>query len=333
MPETSTNSHTPKSVRQKRILSIAAEQPDASIAQIANEVATATKNVVENVLEEYGDPAEQATVEGQPSGATASSDGGQPLAGIEPSSKENTVDGQSAASQPAAPDQQSENDVTAQETEVADTTPSLDSLTPKQWETLAAIRTNPEATQRELAEALGVSAPTVSNRVNAIPDFEWDDRLSFVENIIETADPETIEALESAQPTSESTDSATEDATPIEMTDGDGSYETTADTAETADDDTTDSSSDSDSAAADETDDGIETADSDAEGPVAVQSAQLETLAQRLDELNARLAAVDDKPTGNLFENSELTHKIIHACMETDTISEDEELEIIKRLT
>jgi hypothetical protein len=33
------------------------------------------------------------------------------------------------------------------------------------------------------------------------------------------------------------------------------------------------------------------------------------------------------------FDNPRLMHKVIHACMESENISEDEELEIIDRLT
>lgn len=48
----------PKSIRQKQILDLAAGQPDASLEELAAEIPTATAKLVENVLKEYGGPAE-----------------------------------------------------------------------------------------------------------------------------------------------------------------------------------------------------------------------------------------------------------------------------------
>ena len=48
----------PRSVRHKRVLDIAAEQPDASMEEIAEEVPSATADLVERVLDDYGDPAD-----------------------------------------------------------------------------------------------------------------------------------------------------------------------------------------------------------------------------------------------------------------------------------
>lgn len=47
----------PKSIRQKQILDLATEQPDASLEELAAEIPSATAELVENVLKEYGDPA------------------------------------------------------------------------------------------------------------------------------------------------------------------------------------------------------------------------------------------------------------------------------------
>lgn len=47
----------PKSIRHKRILDIAGDRPDACIEALAEEIPSATPDLVENVLEEYGDPA------------------------------------------------------------------------------------------------------------------------------------------------------------------------------------------------------------------------------------------------------------------------------------
>lgn len=47
----------PPSLRQKRILDVAADNPDAPMEDIASEIPSATTELVERVLEEYGDPA------------------------------------------------------------------------------------------------------------------------------------------------------------------------------------------------------------------------------------------------------------------------------------
>lgn len=47
----------PKSMRHKRILDLVAEEPDASLETIADEIPSVTADLVENVLEEYGVPA------------------------------------------------------------------------------------------------------------------------------------------------------------------------------------------------------------------------------------------------------------------------------------
>lgn len=52
----------PRSIRHKQILDIAAEQPEASLEAIAAEVPSATADLVENVLDEYGDPADDQSI-------------------------------------------------------------------------------------------------------------------------------------------------------------------------------------------------------------------------------------------------------------------------------
>lgn len=47
----------PRSIRHKQILDAAEAQPDASMEAIADEIPSATAELVERVLEEYGDPA------------------------------------------------------------------------------------------------------------------------------------------------------------------------------------------------------------------------------------------------------------------------------------
>jgi len=51
---------SPRAIIHKRILDVAASRPDASLEAISEEVSGATTDLVERVLEEYGDPATDA---------------------------------------------------------------------------------------------------------------------------------------------------------------------------------------------------------------------------------------------------------------------------------
>ena len=149
----------PKSIRHKQILDIAADKPDASIEAIADDVPSATSDLVENVLEEYGDPASNGT--GHPT----------PETGVQSSAPEPTEAGDRKA---------------GAEPEVGQNRVDLSKVSDRQREVLTAIHERPQATQREIGEQLAVSAATVSNRVNAIPGFEWSDRDVIVAELFDT---------------------------------------------------------------------------------------------------------------------------------------------------
>lgn len=57
MSKSDSNISVPKSMRHKRILDVAEDKPDASMEELAEGVPSATADLVENVLETYGDPA------------------------------------------------------------------------------------------------------------------------------------------------------------------------------------------------------------------------------------------------------------------------------------
>lgn len=147
----------PRAVIHKRILDSAASDPDASLEALAAGVAGASPDLVERVLDEYGDPGDS-----------------------EPAAPEETEE-------PAMPDQTS--------TTTAD-------LSEKQRATLEAIAERPEATQAELADALGVSRATVNKRLNAIEGFDWADREAFVASVLDdvgfSRSPDTAETSEAA---------------------------------------------------------------------------------------------------------------------------------------
>lgn len=57
MSKTKNQLTVPRSMRHKQILEAAADHPDASLETISSKIPTATPDLVERVLDEYGDPA------------------------------------------------------------------------------------------------------------------------------------------------------------------------------------------------------------------------------------------------------------------------------------
>lgn len=355
----SRSKHTPKSIRQKRILTVAAENPEASLEDIASEIATATPNVVETVLEEFGDPADDEATIGQSQSTTATtSDGGNPVSSG-PSGGESTGGGESGtASVSKTTDSQSSDDQQAETETGTDETaqsgqsslPDPETLTPKQRETLESIRVNPDATQREIAKILDVSAPTVSNRVNAIPEFDWENRVTFVNGVLGSEAPAVTDEHEPTDAVSGDVDSEA-DANPDSVSDSDAENETEATEAgssgsgsdPSSEDHRTQSTGNGNGVSTGTDANATESVDRDAErlDSAAVDPDQIERLIRNLNDLQALLektetARATESETADsdadLFDDPELTHKVVHACMQTETISEDEELAIIKQL-
>jgi len=63
--------------------------------------------------------------------------------------------------------------------------PNLEDISERQVRTLQAIAAHPDATQRDIASFLDVTAATVSNRVNSLPGFQWDERRQFVKEVLD----------------------------------------------------------------------------------------------------------------------------------------------------
>lgn len=214
------------SIRQQQILDAAADNPDAPMEDLADEIPSVTTELVERVLEEYGDPAddEQETP---------------------PESADSTK-------------------------EQKDASPNQNELSPKQREVLRAIFEQPTASQREIAETLDVSGPTVCNRVNSITGFNWDDREAFAEAVFET-EPTTL----------------TQETPPMASN-------------------------------------GTES------------KAEINQLRERITGIEQQITNLGERDESNSpfneFSDLELTHKVAHACLKSDAIGEDEELQIMKVL-
>lgn len=142
----------PRAVIHRRILDEAESRPTASHPQLAAAIGGASVSLVKRVLNEYGDPG------GQRNGETPSTDvrGG----GGDTSARE--------------------RDAEPNCSETPNEFPSLTDVSIQQQQTLRGIYDHPDATQRDLAEVLGVSAATVCQRMKSIEGFEWSDRRSFV---------------------------------------------------------------------------------------------------------------------------------------------------------
>jgi hypothetical protein len=173
----------PKSVRQRKVLDVAAENPNASIEELASMVPSADPDLVERVLEEHGDPASDGGTEDPGASATGNDDEGE-----KPTATDSETAGTGTAS---VTTDSSELDVGTDDTEPdAGSAPTVEELSAKQRAVLEHVAAEPSATQQEIGDRLDVSAATVSNRVNSIEGFDWGARAAFVDGVFdETPNP------------------------------------------------------------------------------------------------------------------------------------------------
>nr|WP_228841555.1 winged helix-turn-helix transcriptional regulator [Haloarcula sp. CBA1128] len=268
----STNGRTaPKSMRHKQILDVAAENPEASIAELAAEVPSATAELVERVLEEHGDPAEADETE-----TAAQSES-------EPSTE--------SQSYPAPAD-----------------------LSSTERETIRAIQKHPTASQRDLAEKLGVTASTVSNRVNGIDGFDWANREAFANAVFSDGEAESATISDEAE-------TQTPDTQSPESTDNPDGADNQASGPDTASDD------------GDRLPTEVETAAGEVNTTLTTFQSTVEDLSEQLAELEGQVETVTDGGgSPQPFQDPELVHKVVHACMDSEKISEEEELRILDSL-
>jgi hypothetical protein len=189
MGETTSPRQTPKAIIHKRILDQAETNPDASIEALADDIAGASPDLVERVLDDFGDPAAD-TSESLDESATGTDD--EP-----PVDAETDRETEDQEPDETEPDTVANSHSTAgTDPEVAEPTnespmsetPSVDvtDLSDKQRTALEAIAQRPEATQAELAEQFDVSRATICNWVNSIDSFDWEDRREFVQQAVRT---------------------------------------------------------------------------------------------------------------------------------------------------
>lgn len=357
----------PKSIRQKRILDIAAKNPNATVDEIADRVPSATVDHVNRVFDQYGDPAAGNTgktdvtpVEqsnrssANDEHANAGSQDGERLTTEQPSESssvsesndEDTMehieeDGNtSGADRPAGTETTStivgetqsphEETIESDDAESAadiSTPPSPDDLTQKERETLRAICYEPTATQKQIADMLDVSRATVSNRVNAIPGFDWAARQAFVDEVFDG------ELVIHSESTATSTEKRLQTDRTERLANGeikrmseerpsDSNPETPPDAADEPTESAASDANITSSAAAENTGHG-------SEEPIVEE---IETIAVRLDTIEKKLETIEPAASHSPFDDAEMMHKIITACMHSERVSEDEELELLKTL-
>lgn len=264
MSKTRDSSGGPRAVIHKRILEVARDNPDASLADIADEVSGANADLVDRVLTEYGDPGGPAAQDGS---ETQDDGTGTPQT-------DSTADGQS-------PDATDDGDRV--------TDPTV--LSEKQLQTLHAVYEQPDADQGAIADRLGVTRATVSRRLNDIPGFEWSEREAFTADLLDGTEYESERA---------------------------------------ATDDTADPASAGESPTDDQSTAGAEAADSGDSSDSDDGGAALAGLEDRVATLEATLA--EDTTAAERPLDRELAQRVVHAAMESERISEDEELELIDAL-
>jgi len=251
-------------------------------------VPSATTELVEELLDKHGDP---ATDSGESSASEAADPSDTPDDKPEPSDNEDAHGNRNDdATTPETGRQGSETTAT-------DEYPSADALSVKQRETLRVIAEQPDATQAEVAEQLGVSAPTVSNRVNSVDGFDWAQREAFVAAVFGTDAADSGSGDEAPSPGGMTADGGT---------------------------------ASSDEPESEET----PPADGTAAAEATVSGTELQRLDDRLSGLEEQLDAIEaerEEPDSALAD-PELLHKVVHACLESETITEEEELRIIQSL-
>ena len=347
MSESETESSQVNSIRQKRVLEIAEKKPNASLSEISEEIPSATVDYVDRILDRFGDPA--ASAEESPDGSQPEDTDSETNKQNKPQSKNTNKEKMSKEDPPTSPPtipstgsdsthEPDQTDVTreSEEPSIADNLggsqkesdgeiPDPDDLTQKERETLRAIHYEPTAAQKEIANMLGVSRATVSNRVNAISGFNWQNRESFVEEMFDE------EIIIDDSITDGSNQSNTEEINSnsynqnSSISDTSSSVTSKAISEEIDDDNVASKTEEVNQAAGDSVNPGV--------------SEDIAEMADRMNEIERYLDELEEnvKNTGShsdsLLDDSELLHKVIHACMNADVISEEEELKILEAIT
>ena len=347
MSESETVSSKVNSIRQKRVLEMAEKKPNASLSEISEEIPSATADYVDRILDRFGDPA--ASAEESPDDSQPEDTGSKPDKQNESKSENSNKEKMSKETPPTSPptisgtdsNSTDEPDLTeptrkSEEPSVADDLrgsqkesdeepPDPDDLTQKERETLRAIHYEPTAAQKEIANMLGVSRATVSNRVNAISGFSWQNRGSFVEEIFDE------EIIIDDSITNGLNQSSTEENRSNSYDENSAVSDASNSMASRVIDEEIDDN-DMDSKREGVTQTAGDSVDPEVSADIAEMADQMNDIEHCLGKLEENIENTDSN-SDSLLNNSELLHKVVHACMDSDIVSEEEEIKILEAIT
>jgi transcriptional regulator with XRE-family HTH domain len=309
-------SNEPRAVIHRRILDLADDMPEASLETVADEVSGATPELVERVLTEHGDPSSEASSEPVDEDETDA----------DPTEPADTGDGNADPTKPVDTGNGNADPATG----IGGRRDATE-LSKKQRETLELVARNPDATQRELAAEFGVTAATISRWVNDIPGFDWSDREAFVAEALDGGVDDTAASDGGASDAAVSDGGASDAAVP------DGGASDAAGTnrdVAAGSDGTRDDSPGSDSG-----DPGDQPAPApgdpgDRPTPAAGDSDPTSEDALEAESGDAAAGEVggerDDAGPDRI--DTELLHKVVHACMASERMTEEEEIRLLDHL-
>lgn len=317
MDKLPTHQEYPRAMVHQNILNLAESRPSASIEELAAETSGASPDLVERVLETYGDPGEEPSPNGGGGSAQASAGNGNGQSGNGAEPPPSGGAGPPVGSNPGEAGAPSGNGAS----EPASAPGGLAGYSSVQRETLEAIRARPGASQRELGEQLGISGSAVSQRVTDIPGLDWNDRERFVAGLFADEPPPTEpESNGDSDPTPEADAGPTGEVAGASENDqadpGDGpDFEPDPDRNGVGGSGAPDSSPPMHN-----NDNPTQLGDGDGDG---------DGIHERLAAVEARLDRWSEPgPLGD----PELAHKVVHACLKSDQITEDEELQLLRSL-
>lgn len=285
----------PRAVIHKQILEVAESQPEAPVEVIAEEVTGANLQLVKKVFDEYGDPGQAENDQSETTGTAECS-------------TEPDHDDQPHEYMPDKQDIPEDNDRAETKMGSNETFPDPEALTDTQLETLKAIHNSPNATQKELSSQFNVTAASICQRVSSIKGFDWSERQKFTEELFDS-------------PAGTSEVSQFQSKTGLQSADAGKQTEPEPDKM-------TEEKHQKDVSGIDEKDEANSGGDKIG---VCECTGKIKTLAAQIDQLDQRLAEHSQTAAGEQLD-PDLVHKVVHACVKSDQISEDEELEILRTL-
>lgn len=147
----------PRAIVHKKILTEAERHPEATMTELASRVNGANTDMVERILEQFGDPASDDEL------------------GIEKTEGDDECNSGGVQSGTRGQD--------SNQPSILGVDPSQ--LTQRRREILRLVHENPKASQRDIAEMSGTSQSAICQRINSIDGFEWENRKEILETMVE----------------------------------------------------------------------------------------------------------------------------------------------------